>query len=68
LKAQVLPAVVLCAAAGLLLALLPASLIADRRVLLALRVIGSWLIAVAMLGVLLQFLPVTPGYLPDHMD
>jgi fatty acid desaturase len=68
LKAQVLPAVVLCAAAGLLLALLPASLIADRRVLLALRVIGSWLIAVAMLGVLLQLLPVTPGYLPDHME
>lgn len=68
MKAQVLPAVVLCAAAGLLLALLPASLIADRRVLLALRVIGSWLIAVAMLGALLQFLPVTPGYLPDHME
>jgi hypothetical protein len=37
-------------------------------VLLALRVIGSWLIAVAMLGALLQFLPVTPGYLPDHME
>jgi hypothetical protein len=68
LKAQVLPAVVLCAVAGLLLAVLPASLTADRRVLLALKVIGSWLIAVAMLGALLQFLPVTPGYLPDHME
>jgi len=68
LKTQVLAAVVLCAAAGLLLALLPASVIADRRVRLALRVIGSWLIAVAMLGALLQFLPVTPGYLPDHME
>jgi hypothetical protein len=68
LRSQVIFAVVLCAAAGLLLALLPASRITDRRVLLTLRVIASWLIAVAMLGALLQFLPVTPGYLPDHME
>jgi hypothetical protein len=68
MRSQVIFAVVLCAAAGLLLALLPASRVPDRRVLLALRVIASWLIAVAMLGALLQFLPVTPGYLPDHME
>jgi hypothetical protein len=68
LKAQVLSAVLLCAAAGLLLAGLPAVWIVDRRVLIAVRVVASWLIAVAMLGALLQFLPVTPGYMPDHME
>ena len=68
MKAEVLPAVLLCGAFGLLLALLPAAWIANRRVLIALRVAASWLIAVAMLGALLQFLPVTPGYLPDHME
>jgi hypothetical protein len=68
LKAQVLPAVALCAAAGLVLARLPAAWIVDRRVLIALRVVASWLIAVAMLGALLQFLPVTPGYMADHME
>jgi hypothetical protein len=68
LKAQVLPAVLLCAAAGLVLARLPAAWIVDRRVLIALRIVASWLIAVAMLGALLQFLPVTPGYMADHME
>lgn len=63
-----LPATLLCAAAGLLLARLPAAWIVDRRVLIALRMVASWLIAVAMLGALLQFLPVTPGYMPDHME
>jgi hypothetical protein len=67
-KAAVLAPVVLCAAAGLVLAFLPATWIVDRRVLTALRVVASWLIAVAMLGALLQFLPVTPGYMPDHME
>jgi hypothetical protein len=61
-------AVLLCGASGLLLALLPAAWIANRRVLIALRVVASWLIAVAMLGALLQLLPVTPGYVPDHME
>jgi hypothetical protein len=68
LKAEVLLPVLLCAAAGLVLALLPAAWIVDRRVLIALRVIASWLIAVAMLGAMLQFLSVTPGYIPDHME
>jgi len=53
---------------GLALALLPALWIVDRRVLIALRVVASWLIAVAMLGAMLQFIPVTPGYMPDHME
>jgi len=68
LKAEVLLAVLLCGASGLLLSLFPAAWIADRRVLIALRVVASWLIAVAMLGALLQLLPVTPGYVPDHME
>ena len=32
------------------------------------KVIASWLIAVAILVATLQLLPVTPGYLPDHLD
>ncbi|MFL6600938.1 MAG: hypothetical protein ACJ8R9_06360 [Steroidobacteraceae bacterium] len=68
MKTQVLLAVLLCGASGLLLVILPAVWITNRRVLIALRVLASWLIAVAMLGALLQFLPVTPGYIPDHME
>jgi hypothetical protein len=68
LRAQVFSPVLCCAAAGLLLACLPAAWVTNRRVLIALRVAASWLIAVAMLGALLQFLPVTPGYLPDHLE
>lgn len=34
----------------------------------AVRVVASWLIAIALLALLLQFLPMTPGYLPDHID
>jgi len=32
------------------------------------RVASSWLIAIAALSGFLQFLPVTPGYLPDHLE
>ena len=53
MKAEVFLAVLLCGASGLSLALLPAAWIANRRVLIALRVVASWLIAVAMLGALL---------------
>lgn len=35
---------------------------------IALRMVGSWLFAIAVLGVVLQLLPVTPGYRPDHLD
>jgi uncharacterized membrane protein len=28
----------------------------------------SWLIAIVVLVVALRFLPVTPGYLPDHLE
>jgi hypothetical protein len=30
--------------------------------------ICSWIIAVLVLMAALRFLPVTPGYLPDHLE
>jgi hypothetical protein len=47
---------------------LPAARLAETRAAIALKVVASWLIAVAGLAALLAFLPVTPGYLPDHLD
>ena len=40
----------------------------DCRVPIVAKVIASWLIAVAILVATLQLLPVTPGYLQDHLD
>jgi len=34
----------------------------------ALKVIASWLVAIALLGGALRLIPVTPGYLPDHLE
>jgi len=39
-----------------------------QRLPLAPKVVSSWLIAVALLAATLQMLPVTPGYLPDHLE
>jgi hypothetical protein len=50
------------------LVLLPAALLIRWHAPIAIKVVTSWLIAVAVLAATLQFLPVTPGYLPDHMD
>ena len=50
------------------LTLLPAAWAIHRGGSIAVKVVSSWLIAVALLAAALQFLPVTPGYLPDHMD
>jgi hypothetical protein len=50
------------------MALLPASWAARRNHLLPLKVVSSWLVAVAALAAILQFLPVIPGYLPDHVE
>lgn len=50
------------------LTLLPASWAVRRGGSIAVKIVSSWLIAVAILAATLQFLPVTPGYLPDHMD
>jgi hypothetical protein len=47
---------------------LPASWIARRYHSIPVKVVSSWVIAVAVLAATLQLLPVTPGYLPDHME
>jgi hypothetical protein len=46
----------------------PVGWAARRDATLAVKVLGSWLIAMAALSATLQFLPVTPGYLPDHLE
>ena len=47
---------------------LPAAWSVSNGKSLPIKVASSWLIAVAILASFLQFLPVTPGYLPDHME
>jgi hypothetical protein len=39
-----------------------------RRLPIAPKVVASWLIAVALFATMLQMLPVTPGYRPDHLE
>ncbi|HEY1725750.1 MAG TPA: hypothetical protein VGF89_10020 [Steroidobacteraceae bacterium] len=46
----------------------PAAWVRRQGQEVVLKVLANWLIAVAVLAAALQFLPVTPGYLPDHMD
>lgn len=46
----------------------PAAWARQRGRAIVLNVLASWLIALAVLAATLQFLSVTPGYLPDHMD
>jgi hypothetical protein len=55
-------------AVACVLLLIPAALAVDWRAPIIVRVVASWLVAVAILAAALQFLPVTPGYLPDHLD
>lgn len=50
------------------LALLPAALAVRWRLAIAAKVASSWLIAIAVLAAALPYLPVTPGYLPDHLE
>jgi hypothetical protein len=50
------------------LILLPASWVVGRHASIPVKVVSSWVIAVAVLAATLQLLPVTPGYLPDHME
>jgi hypothetical protein len=50
------------------LLLFPAAFVIDWRASNIVKVVASWLIAVAILAASLQFLPVTPGYLPDHLE
>jgi hypothetical protein len=50
------------------LVLFPAGSTVEWRAPIIVKVVSSWLIAVAILAATLQFLPVTPGYLPDHLE
>jgi hypothetical protein len=50
------------------LLVLPAAWLIGRGGSIAVKVASSWLIAIALLAAVLPFLPVTPGYLPDHLD
>ena len=45
-----------------------AGIAARRGWRVAVQVIASWLFAVAALNAALGLLPVTPGYLPDHLE
>jgi hypothetical protein len=47
---------------------LPASWVVRRYASIPVKVVSSWVIAVAVLAGTLQLLPVTPGYLPDHLE
>jgi hypothetical protein len=50
------------------LVIFPAALSVRLRIPIVVKVVSSWLIAMAVLAATLQFLPVTPGYMPDHLD
>ena len=50
------------------LIVLPASWVIGRHASIPVKVVSSWVIAVAVLAATLQLLPVTPGYLPDHLE
>jgi hypothetical protein len=50
------------------LACVPAAWIVGRHMPIVVKVASSWLIAIAILSVTLQCLPVTPGYAPDHLE
>jgi len=46
----------------------PAVWLAEHRASIAVKVVSSWLIAIAALAAMLHVVPVTPGYLPDHLE
>jgi hypothetical protein len=50
------------------LIILPAAWLVSRHASIPVKVVSSWVIAVAVLAAALQMLPITPGYLPDHME
>lgn len=50
------------------LIVLPATWVVNRNASIPVKVLSSWVIAVAVLAATLQLLPVTPGYLPDHLE
>jgi len=52
----------------LALAIVLTAVVARRGWALAPKVAAGWLLAIAALNATLAVLPVTPGYLPDHME
>jgi hypothetical protein len=58
----------LAIALPLLLLALPGAWLVRTRKQIALKVLASWLVAVALLAGTLQITTPTPGYVPDHMD
>jgi hypothetical protein len=55
-------------AAPCLLVLLPAAWVTARHTSIPVKVVSSWIMAIAILAATLQLLAVTPGYLPDHLE
>jgi len=55
-------------AASCTLIIVPATWAVRRFGSVPIRVVSSWVIAVAVLALGLQLLPVTLGYLPDHLE
>jgi hypothetical protein len=55
-------------AAPCIFLVLPAAWLVRRGASIAVKVASSWLIAIAILVGALPFLPVTPGYQPDHIE
>jgi hypothetical protein len=47
---------------------LPAEWVVRRQASIPVKVMSSWVIAIAILAATLQLLPVTPGYLSDHVE
>jgi hypothetical protein len=47
---------------------IPASWVVRRHASIPVKVVSSWLVAVAVLAITLYLLPVSAGYLPDHME
>jgi hypothetical protein len=58
----------LLAALAAIILVVPAGWLVARGASIAVKVASSWLIAIAILAAVLPFLPVTPGYLPDHLE
>jgi hypothetical protein len=54
--------------AAVLLAMPLAAWLSARGGGVGLKVVASWLIAIAVLATALQLGPVSPGYLPDHLE
>ncbi|CAN7252261.1 hypothetical protein [Duganella sp. LjRoot269] len=55
-------------AAIAVLLIFPAGLLIGNRAPVLVKILAGWLAAVALLTISLAYLPVSPGYMPDHLD